>query len=137
MKKERNIPEINTSALPDIIFMLLFFFMTITVIRSHEKKITLELPEVESLQKLEYTKGFGNLYMGAESSHIQMNDKFIQLDEIPAAISQAKAQSETGKYMTKLYIDSDTKMKHVSDVKLEIRKSRALKIQYVLDHKNQ
>jgi Biopolymer transport protein ExbD/TolR. len=32
-KKDKELPAVNTSALPDIVFMLLFFFMVATVMR--------------------------------------------------------------------------------------------------------
>jgi len=50
--KKKALPEINTSALPDIIFMLLFFFMTITLIRTNEDLVYVELANVEELVKL-------------------------------------------------------------------------------------
>lgn len=128
--KNKNIPEINTSALPDIIFMLLFFFMTITVIRSHEDKVNVDLPEVDKLMKLDYNKSFGHIYLGENGSKLQLNDKFIDLEEIEPALKFFAAEVEG--YKTKLYFDKGLKMNKVNQVKLEIRKSRALKVEYVL-----
>ena len=44
-KKNKGATAINTSSLPDIIFMLLFFFMVTTVMREVSLKVKLKLPE--------------------------------------------------------------------------------------------
>ncbi len=132
MNSKKDIPEVNTSALPDIIFMLLFFFMTITVIRLNEDQVKVALPEVEQLQKLEYNKSFGHIYLGKDPSLLQLNDKFIKLKNMSSIIQEYKA-ADNSEYKTKLYIDKAARMKDVNAVKLEIRKSKALRIEYVLD----
>ena len=43
-KDKGGIPAISTASLPDIIFMLLFFFMVSTSMREVEYKIKIKLP---------------------------------------------------------------------------------------------
>ncbi|MFM8960001.1 MAG: ExbD/TolR family protein, partial [Bacteroidota bacterium] len=38
-KKEKPTPAISTASLPDIVFMLLFFFMVTTVMRETDLKV--------------------------------------------------------------------------------------------------
>ena len=38
-KKKRDIPNLNTAALPDLIFTVLFFFMIVTQLRDTEVKV--------------------------------------------------------------------------------------------------
>ena len=38
-KKKKPMPAVNTASLPDIVFMLLFFFMVTTTMRETELKI--------------------------------------------------------------------------------------------------
>ena len=45
--------EIPTSSLPDIIFMLLFFFMVTTVLKTEEDKIKYVIPQAEQLKKMD------------------------------------------------------------------------------------
>ena len=57
-KKKGDLPAVNTASLPDIVFMLLFFFMVATVMRDNELKIENNLPAanadvVEKLEKKE------------------------------------------------------------------------------------
>ena len=51
-KKGKGTPAINTSSLPDIIFMLLFFFMVTTVMREVTLKVQIKLPKATEVQKL-------------------------------------------------------------------------------------
>ena len=52
-KKDKALPAVNTSALPDIVFMLLFFFMVATVMREVDLKVTVNKPQATEIQKLE------------------------------------------------------------------------------------
>ena len=52
-KKDSGTPEISTASLPDIVFMLLFFFMVATVMRDNELLIQNSLPKADQVTKLE------------------------------------------------------------------------------------
>ena len=41
-RKKRDVPGVNTSALPDIIFMLLFFFMVATTMKEVDMQVDIE-----------------------------------------------------------------------------------------------
>ena len=43
-KRGKSSPEVSTASLPDIIFMLLFFFMVVTVLRDSELKVDVATP---------------------------------------------------------------------------------------------
>ena len=46
-------PPISTASLPDVIFMILFFFMVSTTMRDQELLVRYKLPEATEVQKLE------------------------------------------------------------------------------------
>ena len=52
-KKGGDLPAVNTASLPDIVFMLLFFFMVATVMRENTLKIENKLPNADQVEKLE------------------------------------------------------------------------------------
>ena len=54
-KKKGDLPAVNTASLPDIVFMLLFFFMVATVMRDNELKIKNELPAANEVETVSYT----------------------------------------------------------------------------------
>ncbi len=48
-KGEKEVPELNTMSLPDLIFSLLFFFMIVTTAREVTLKVQLRLPKATEL----------------------------------------------------------------------------------------
>ena len=50
-KKSDEVPPISTASLPDIIFMLLFFFMTVTQTKDGEIKVANDIPSADQVQK--------------------------------------------------------------------------------------
>ena len=51
-KKSGGTPGISTASLPDIVFMLLFFFMTATTMKDSDLKIENKLPKANQTAKL-------------------------------------------------------------------------------------
>ena len=45
-KGDKEVPAISTSSLPDVIFMLIFFFMVSTTMRDQELLVRYRLPEI-------------------------------------------------------------------------------------------
>ena len=95
-KTDGGIPAISTASLPDIVFMLLFFFMVATVMRENSLKIKIALPVANQVEKLDKKNPVSYIYMGKPStgyekfgteSRIQLNDQFAELSEVGAFIS--------------------------------------------------
>ena len=141
-KSEGGIPAISTASLPDIVFMLLFFFMVATVMRENSLKIQNALPVENQVEKLDKKNPVSYIYMGKPSSgyekfgteaRIQLNDQFADLKEVGAFISSERAalREELIPFLTvALKVDKDANMGIVGDVKQELRKVNALKINY-------
>ena len=55
-KGKGGMPAISTASLPDIVFMLLFFFMVATVMRETEQKVEVSVPVATQIKKLERKK---------------------------------------------------------------------------------
>ena len=52
-KRGKSTPVVSTASLPDIVFMLLFFFMVVTVLRDASLKVNVNVPNASELTKLE------------------------------------------------------------------------------------
>ena len=141
-KSQRGAP-ISTASLPDIIFILLFFFMVVTVLREVELKVKNQLPQATELTKLERKSLVSFIYIGAPiekyqatlgtTARIQLNNQFALPKDIPNYVEneRTKVDERLQPAMTfALRIDKQVKMGIVSDVKQELRKSNALKINY-------
>lgn len=142
-KKGGDLPAISTASLPDIVFMLLFFFMVATVMRDSTLMVTNTLPAADQVQKLDKKDRIMYIYAGKPSSRyqdkygtqarIQLNDKFATVEEVGSFIlaeRAAKREELQNVLTTALKVDGETKMGLVSDIKQELRKVNALKLNY-------
>ena len=142
-KKSKTSQDIPTAALPDIIFMLLFFFMVTTVMRETTLFVDVLTPKATEIRKMEKKSLVSYIYIGSpvkrmQSSYgtaarIQLNDAFASVDEIQefiAAEREARDEKEIPYMTTSIKADETVKMGIITDVKQELRKANALKINY-------
>ena len=142
-KNSGETPKISTASLPDIVFMLLFFFMVATVLRDNTLMIQNTLPAADQIQKLDKKDRVIYIYAGKPSTRyqdkygsqprIQLNDKFATVSDVGAYILSERASKREelqNVLTTALKVDGETKMGLISDIKQELRKVNALKINY-------
>ncbi|RME00627.1 MAG: biopolymer transporter ExbD, partial [Bacteroidetes bacterium] len=70
-KRGKSTPKISTSSLPDIVFILLFFFMVITKMRETELKVRVVVPQATELEKLEQKSLVHYIYIGRPTPRYQ------------------------------------------------------------------
>jgi biopolymer transport protein ExbD len=144
-KKESNkaTPAISTASLPDIVFMLLFFFMVVTKMRDTELMVKVVTPQASELTKLEKKTLVNFIFIGrpidkykakyGSKPRIQLGDKFATTEDIPLFLEKHKISVPEGQrqsIISSLKIDSDVTMGVVGDVKTALRKAGQLKINY-------
>lgn len=143
-KKSGELPPVSTAALPDIVFMLLFFFMTVTVFKKDDYKVAQKLPFADQIQKLDKTDPVIYIYAGKPSERyqkdvgtqakIQLNDKFADVSEIKDywfnTLNNDIGQEFRNVAITALKVDNKTNMGLVADIKQKLREINALKINY-------
>jgi len=139
-KKSREVGAINTASLPDIIFMLLFFFMVTTVMREVTYKVKIILPEATQVQKLEKKSLVSYIYVGppidkklGTKTRIQLNDMFATVGDIQEFVAnerQQRPESDRQKITTSLKVNKETRMGIVTDIKQQLRKAGAFRINY-------
>ncbi len=143
-------PAISTASLPDIVFMLLFFFMVATTMKEVDLKVRTSLPEATEIKKLEDKANVSYIYVGPPQKKywaklgkeplIQLNDQFAELNDIAPFIEgerELRDPSNVPKMTTALKADSETKMGIITDIKQELRKVNALKLNYTTRQKNE
>jgi len=139
----KGLPEVSTASLPDIVFMLLFFFMSTTTMREVTLNVKISLPQATELSKLEKKSLVSYIYVGTPmpqfqkmfgtEPRIQLNDQFADVSDIPDFITserQARNEAEVPQMITSLKVDEYTKMGIVTDIKQELRRISALHINY-------
>jgi len=156
-KKKRKDPGISTASLPDIVFMLLFFFMVATKTRENTSSVIVSLPSAMETGKLEDKTPTAYIQLGVptkklqkvfgDKTAIQLNDAIKEkkdirlfLDEKRASIKKnfsaagpEVALSKSKQMVVCLKIDKKTKLGVVSEVKEELRDASALKVNYIVN----
>ena len=137
----KEVPAMSTGSMPDIIFMLIFFFMVTTSMREVSLKVKMKLPEATEVQKLEKKSLVSYIYIGPPTnakvygteSRIQLNDQFAKItDVIPFIESERLARSESDRPLlsTSLKCHEEVRMGLITDVKQELRKCGAFRLTY-------
>ncbi|NDV43218.1 ExbD/TolR family protein [Flagellimonas sediminis] len=142
-KKDGDLPAVSTASLPDIVFMLLFFFMTVTTMKDSSLMVENTLPNATEIKKLEKKDRVIYIYVGKPTQEyqkvfgsepkIQLNDKFANVDEVGSFIlaERAKKPQELQNVLTTaLKVDKNANMGLITDIKQELRKVNALKVNY-------
>ena len=147
-KKGKGAVRINTASLPDIVFMLLFFFMVSTTMRETEVQVRVTVPEATEVKKLEKKSLVSYIYIGRPVVHvarmygteplIQLNDKLVNEEGIPYESIQdfvlfereKLPESDKNRMTMSLRIDQNIPMGKVDDVKQALRRAKALIINY-------
>ena len=131
MKFKKKIAEtqqsIPTSSLPDIIFMLLIFFMVSTVLREVDILVQYELPEAVAVEKIDNKRLLSYIWVGRDE-RIQIDDSIIPVDAI-GNIAYGKRMNNPNIIMS-LRVDRGSRMGIVSDIQQELRRADALRINY-------
>ncbi|MCX4290839.1 MAG: biopolymer transporter ExbD [Odoribacter sp.] len=140
-KKET--PAISTASLPDIVFMLLFFFMVSTTMREVTLMVQNNMPQATQIAKLEKKSLVSNIYVGKPTiqyqkaygtePRIQLNDRFATLQELGAFVAaerEARKEEDRNSITNNLKVQSQTTMGIVTDIKQELRKANSLRINY-------
>jgi biopolymer transport protein ExbD len=63
-KGGRKMAALSTASLPDIVFMLLFFFMSVTSMKETDYKVKIKLPQATEVKKLEKKSLVSYIYVG-------------------------------------------------------------------------
>jgi biopolymer transport protein ExbD len=127
--------------MPDVVFMLLFFFMVTTQMRKTSIEVYQRIPEATQMRKLIRKSLVAELYIGAPKKQeqygtepkIQANDAFIEPKDIIQWVNNEKdklAENERDQITISMKVDSEAKRGILADVETELRKGNARKVLY-------
>lgn len=143
-KKQANTKqEIPTSAMPDVVFMLLFFFMVTTVLREVTLKVKIDLAEAGNIEKIEEKRLVSYIYIGPERlSNNQLGEDKVQIDDaliddIPSIrkLMYDKLLEEP-RMIVSLRVDRDSQFGVLTDVQEELKQASAFRVNYSTKNKN-
>lgn len=137
-KNARPMPEVSTASLPDIIFMLLFFFMVVTVLRKESPDVDFIIPETMESEKVDENKESAFLYVGKkqlddESYVVQINNKVVSADKLEGYLNQLLADPaiDRSTFEINMKADRNAPMQLIRQVKLALRKSGIRHLYYM------
>lgn len=129
--------EIPTASLPDIIFMLLIFFMVTTVLRETDLKVLIQPPVAEAIEKIDQKRLVQNVYIGPEKlegggegeTRVQINDALVEEITGIRNIMYNRMMDEP-RTIVSLRVDRDVKTGKLYEVQEELREAEALRVNY-------
>lgn len=119
--------EIPTSSMPDIIFMLLLFFMVATTLREQEIFVNFTLPEAKAVQKIENKRLVSYIWVG-DNERIQIDDSIVELKQIQKIMYDKRVVLPN--VIVSLRVDKNSRMGLVTDIQQSLRKADARRINY-------
>ena len=136
-KKAQTKQEIPTASLPDIIFMLLIFFMVSTVLRETTVQVRTTLPQAEALTKIDQKRLVSYIYIGPRKldgnrlgeTGVQIDDALVE-DLGNVRTIMYRKLVEQPKLIVSLKVDETSEMGVVLDVHQELREAGTLRINY-------
>ena len=142
-KGDREVPAMSTTSLPDVVYIILFFFMLSTSMRDQELLVHYKVPEATEVQKLEKKSLVSYIHIGqptlamqekfGTAPRIQLNDSYKTTKDILDFVAGERDQlSEVDRALMTICLKADgkTKMGIITDVKMELREAMALSIVY-------
>ena len=130
-RKSHEMPGLNLASMPDLIFTVLFFFMIVTHMRDVELKVKYQVPAGTEVKKMEQKAAVVNLYIG--EGGIQIDNELTTLEGIVPYINKVRkdlSPENQERLTVSLKADKKTPMGLLADVKRELQRAYAVKINY-------
>ena len=125
-RKTKVSSDIPTASMPDIIFMLLIFFMVTTVLREYSG-LSVELPRAKRIEKLKSKRHTSHIWVSKEGL-ISIQDKLHSVENVRHVMYDIRAADPL--LTVSLKADKSAKMGLISNIHNELRKADALKLNY-------
>ncbi len=126
VRKTRTHKQISTASMPDIVFMLLIFFMVTTVMREFEG-LKVIIPRAKMIEKLESKRNTSHIW-ATKDGRISVDDRLIHINDLRHVMYQKIAANPkitvSGKF------DKNATMELITEIHEELRKANALKLSY-------
>jgi biopolymer transport protein ExbD len=125
-KKKPEQGKISTASMPDIIFMLLIFFMVSTVFREF-RGIPVRIPSAENAQKIDGKRNIAYCFVDA-SERISVDDKLMTPKEVTSIMYLKRTANP--RIIISLKVDENSKNDIVDKVHQALQEADARRIVY-------
>lgn len=148
-RDRRQMPQLNTASLPDLIFTVLFFFMVVTHMRTVTLKVSFRVPQGTELTRLTKKTAVSYVYIGRPAAapvqgkaasgygnngfQMQINDRIASPSDIAGFMSAERhrmSDEDRARQTVSVKADRQTPMGMITDVKQALRKAHVQRISY-------
>lgn len=126
--KQKVTSGIPLASLPDIVFLLLIFFMVSSVFKEFSG-LPVTLPSARKIEKLQGKRDIAYLWI-SKDGQVSIDDRIVNLDDISNLMYQKRIDPMHPLKLVSMKIDKGTEMGVVTDVQEELREADALNINY-------
>lgn len=136
-KSAKTSQDVPTSAMPDVVFMLLIFFMVTTVLREVTLQVKVNFARAENIEKIEQKRLVSYIYVGPEKlsgnklgqTQIQIDDSIIEDVSAVRNLMYDKLKEEP-RLIVSLRVHDEAEFGIVTDIQEELREAGTLRINY-------
>ncbi len=135
-RRPRSVPTLQMTAMPDLIFTILFFFMIVTHLRESSPQMTFTQPQGTHLTKVKKTSSVIDIFIGQDSNTgdyvVQVNNTMVPISKVSYALKLEKERCGIydDEISAALQADRGTPMHLINSVKQALRQANILTITY-------
>lgn len=125
-QKSKLSSEIPSASIADIVFLLLIFFMTVTVFKEYQG-LRVQLPTAKSTQKIEAKRDITYIWIDREN-RLNIDDMIISMSEVRPVMSDKMIENPA--LIVSIRADERSKYGNVAMLMEELKEANALRINF-------
>lgn len=126
--KQKAQSGIPLASLPDIVFLLLIFFMVSSVFKEFSG-LPVTLPNARKIEKLQGKRDIAYLWISRDGD-VSIDDRLVRVRDVSRIMFQKRLDPMHPLKLVSMKIDKSTEMGVVTDVQEELREADALQVNY-------
>lgn len=127
-----DIPNLNTAALPDLIFTVLFFFMFVTHMRQTDSSVPVTPPQGSNLEKVAMRPSVITMFVTGGQT-VNIDNRNVKVDDVADYISAERkkmAPEDAGRIMVNIKADKSVRMGTINSLRQQLRSINVLNVNY-------
>lgn len=121
-------PGIPLASLPDIVFLLLIFFMVSSVFKEFSG-LPVTLPQAREIEKIQGKRDVAYLWISKDGK-ISIDDRYVNLNDVSKIMLEKRRDPDHPLKLVSMKIDKESQMGLVTDIQEQLREADALNINY-------
>lgn len=131
-QKSKDMPGLNTAALPDLIFTVLFFFMFVTHMRQIDNNVRVTMPQGNNLEKVATRQSVITIFV-TEGETVSIDNHNVRVDDVADYISAERKKmtpEDARRIMVNIKADRAARMGTMNSIRQQLRSINVLNVNY-------